>query len=83
MSQVAQLKGVPLIRVRNQVSPSYSSTAFASLPFPSSRPGISIPIDHRSEGLLMAITRSQTLRKRTERSRRKYFISQHPAMTSD
>jgi hypothetical protein len=48
-----------------------------------SRSGISNQIDCRSEGHLMAITHSQTVRERTERGRRKCFIVRHPAMTTD
>jgi hypothetical protein len=62
-----------------QISPPYSSTAFAS----PSRPWISIPIDRRSEGLLVAENRRQTFRKRTEASRRMSFVARHPAMTTD
>jgi hypothetical protein len=81
-SQTTQLKGVPFIG-----SPHYTSTAFASLPFPS-RPGISIPIDSRSEGFLMAENQNPSRRslriqeKRAIQNRRMSFmiIVRHPAM---
>jgi hypothetical protein len=73
-SQIAQLKGVT-----RRISPPYSSTAFASPPFPS-RPRILIPIGRHSEGLLMAMNRRQT---REKRAQRKSFITRHPAMTTD
>ncbi len=69
-------------RAPHQISPQfYSSTAFASPPFPS-RPGMSTPIDPRSKGLLANNLR-QTLGKRTEQSQRVLFIVRHPAMTTD
>ena len=54
-------------RAPHQTFPPYSSTTFTSPPFPSE---ISIQIDHRSEGLLMAKNRRRTRKKRTEQSRR-------------
>jgi hypothetical protein len=69
-------------RALHRIPPPYSSTAFASPPFPT-RPGISIPIGCRSGGLLMAKNRRRTRKKRTERGRRMSFIGRRPAMTTD
>ena len=47
-------------------------------------PEISMPINHRSEGLLMASECRQSRKGRTERSRGMSFIARHPAtMTTD
>jgi hypothetical protein len=75
-SQIAQLKGVP--GAPHQIFPPYSvSAAFASPPFPS-RPGISIPIDSHSEGMLMAGNQKRrSLRiweKRAKQNRRMSFM---------
>ena len=63
---------MPLIRSH---LPSISHTAFASPPFPGH------PVDRRSEGLLMAMNRRGTRKKRTKQRQRKSFIVRHPAMT--
>ena len=74
---VAQLKGVPL----KTYFPPYSSTIFASPQFPT-HPWISIPIDRRSEWLLMANNCCQIWKRRRKRSRRMSFIARHLAMTA-
>ena len=68
-------------RAPHQISPPYFSTTFdspASPPFPS-RPGISIPIDCRSEALPMDNNCRHNWGKRTETSRRMSLIVRHPA----
>jgi hypothetical protein len=69
-------------RAPRQISPPWSSTAFASPAFPS-RPWKSFPIDRRSEGLQMAKNLRRTRKKRIKRNRRMSLIMQHLAVTTD
>ena len=60
----------------------YYNKSLASPLFPS-HPGISIPIYHHFEGLLMANNRRRTRKKRTKQNRRTVsFIARHPTMTN-
>ena len=78
-----QIKGVPLIG--SPRSPLLTILQYPLRPstIATSRPGISIPIDYRSNGLLMANNRRQTRRRRIEQSQRMCIIMQHPAITTD
>ena len=61
----------------HQISPPYSSTTFASPPF-LSRAEISIPIDHHSDGLLMA----KNHRTQEKQSRGMSFFARHLTMAN-
>src|SRR5260370_11556981 len=61
----------------------YYNKSLASPLFPS-HPGISIPIYHHFEGLLMANNHRRTQKKQTKQNRCTVsFIAQHPTMTMD
>jgi hypothetical protein len=44
---------------------------------------LSIPMESRSEDLLMAKSRDRTREERAEQSRRMSFVARHPVMTAD
>jgi hypothetical protein len=62
---------------RNNLYKYYYNKRLASPPFPS-RPGISIPIYHHFEGLLMANNRRRTRKKRTKQNRRSLSLRDIP-----
>ena len=62
-----------------QVSTPYSNTAFDFSQSPS-RPWISVPIDRRSGGLLMAKNRRRLKKKRAKRSQRMGFVRDIPQL---